>query len=95
MPLMNKLITRGLISEGRIVRFIVGLKDRPGSLKEILGLIGSHNANILDVQVDRFYKKIGLGPVEVLISLETKSHDHTKEMFKILKQKGFSIRTIE
>ena len=95
MPLMNKLITRGLISEGRIVRFIVGLKDRPGSLKEILGLIGSRNANILDVQVDRFYKKIGLGPVEVLISLETKSRDHTKEMFKILKQKGFSIRTIE
>ncbi|PBO83288.1 MAG: hypothetical protein COB91_04675, partial [Nitrosopumilales archaeon] len=76
----TELITRGLISEGRIIRFIVGLKDRPGALREILSLIGSMNANILDIQVDRFYKKIGLGPVEVLISLETKSRDHTKEM---------------
>lgn len=95
MPLMNKLITRGLISEGRIIRFIIGLKDRPGALKEILSLLGSRNANILDIQVDRFYRKIGLGPVEVLISIETKSRDHTKEMFKILKQKGFTIRIIE
>ena len=71
MSLMNKLVTRGLISAGRIVRLIIGLKDTPGALKEVLDVIGSRNANILDVQVDRFHRKIGLGPVEVLIAMET------------------------
>jgi len=95
MPLMNKLVTRGLISAGRIVRMVVGLTDKPGALKDVLDVIGSRNANILDVQVDRFYKKIGLGPVEVLISMETKSKEHTKEMLKTLKQQGFTYRLIE
>ena len=95
MPLMNKLVTRGLISAGRIVRMVIGLTDKPGALKDVLDVIGSRNANILDVQVDRFYKKIGLGPVEVLISMETKSKEHTKEMLKTLKQQGFTYRLIE
>ena len=42
-----------------------------------------------------FYKKIGLGPVEVLNSMETKSKEHTKEMLKTLKQQGFTYRLIE
>lgn len=95
MPLLNKLITRGLISSGRIIRMIVGLRDKPSALKDVLEVIGSRNANILDVQVDRLYKKIGLGPVEVLISMETKSPTHTKELLKTLKQNGFIYRLIE
>ena len=95
MSLMNKLVTRGLISAGRIVRLIIGLKDTPGALKEVLDVIGSRNANILDVQVDRFHRKIGLGPVEVLIAMETKSSENTKEMLKSLKQQGFTYRIVE
>jgi len=95
MPLMNKLITRGLISSGRIVRMVFGLRDRPGALKEILNELTARNVNILDVQVDRFYRKIGLGPVEVLVSMETKSSEHTKEMIKNLKKKDFTFRIIE
>ena len=39
MSLMNKLVTRGLISAGRIVRLIIGLKDTPGALKEVLDAV--------------------------------------------------------
>lgn len=95
MPLMNQLVTRGLIKAGRIVRLIFELQDRPAALKEVLDVIGSRNVNVLDVQQDRLNKRIGLGPVDVLISMETKSREHTDEMFKTLDSRGLSYRHIE
>jgi threonine dehydratase len=92
---MNQLVTRGLITAGRIVRLIFELRDRPGALKEILEAIASRNVNVLDVQQDRLNKRIGLGPVNVLISMETKGREQTEELLKTLRERGFTYRFSE
>ncbi len=95
MPLMNQLVTRGLITAGRIVRLIFELRDRPGALKEILEAIAYRNVNVLDVQQDRLNKRIGLGPVNVLISMETKGREQTEELLKTLRERAFIYRFFE
>jgi threonine dehydratase len=94
MPLLGQLIQRGLARSGRIVRMVIELFDRPGALKDLLNIIASKNANVLDVQQDRLGPKIGLGKVDVLLSFEIARRDQIKEITKELSNLGYEYRML-
>jgi len=94
MPLLGQLIQRGLARSGRIVRMVIELFDRPGALKDLLTIIASKNANVLDVQQDRLGQKIGLGKVDVLLSFEIARRDQIKEITKELSNLGYEYRML-
>lgn len=95
MPLLAQLIQRGLARSGRIVRMVIELFDRPGALKDLLGIIASRNANVLDVQQDRLGPKIGLGKVDVLLSFEIARRDQIKEITRDLTHLGYEYRILQ
>jgi len=95
MPLLAQLIQRGLARSGRIVRMVIELFDRPGALKDLLTIIASKNANVLDVQQDRLGPKIGLGKVDVLLSFEIARRDQIKEITRDLSQLGYEYRILQ
>lgn len=92
LPLLGQLIQRGLARSGRIVRMVIELFDRPGALKDLLTIIASKNANVLDVQQDRLGPKMGLGKVDVLLSFEIARRDQIKEITRELSEMGYEYR---
>lgn len=88
---ISRIIERGLVESGRYAVFAFTLKDKPGELEKALGSISALDANIQSVNLHHIGKHIYPGYAQLVISVETKNHDHIEQLFKVLKQKGFKV----
>jgi threonine dehydratase len=88
--LLARIIQRGLLKNGRLLRLELGLPDVPGSLGTLTTLLGEAKANIVEIYHDRYSKDLPIGEAIVEISLETRSFEHQEEILKLLKGKGYS-----
>ena len=85
---ISRIITRGLLFGGRITALQIHLRDAPGALEELTRIFHIHNANILEINFDRF-GLAPLGEVKVSVTLETRSHDHIHEILRTLEEEGY------
>jgi threonine dehydratase len=90
-PLLERIISRGLMEHGRIMRFVVILEDRPGSLAGLLALLAALNANVLNIFHERHQKGIPLYVSRVHIELETRNPDHIDEVTSALEKAGYAV----
>ncbi|HVP31215.1 MAG TPA: threonine ammonia-lyase [Myxococcota bacterium] len=86
--LLSLVLLRGLARDGRLVRLRVYLPDEPGSLAKLAGLLGDHDANILEVHHQRTFGHAPLRAAEVEIVLETRSREHVEEVVAALRGAG-------
>src|SRR3990167_4540535 len=89
MTILSKIIDRGLVKEGRLLRLSVTVTDKPGSLHGLTKIIAEAGANILQIQHDRLSAKLALGETDVVFALETKGHDHVTDLLKKLRESGY------
>jgi threonine dehydratase len=89
--LMVKLIEHGLNVAGRYQRFTVQCSDRPGSLAALLTLVAAQGANVVDVSHQRHDPRLGLGEVEVAMSVETRGSEHADRLVTALRDAGYPI----
>jgi threonine dehydratase len=83
---IGRVIDRGLIKSGRRLRVNVWIRDIPGSLSQLTGIIAGSGANILQAIHDRNERSLGLKETAVELTLETRGHDHSKEILATLKK---------
>lgn len=89
MNMISRIIERGLAKDGRRVRLVVEIPDRPGSLHRLTGVIARLRANILDIRHDRAFVRGGFGNTEVVVTLETRGRDHISQILTELESVGF------
>lgn len=89
VTLLSRIIERGLVKDGRIVRLQIHLSDRPGSLHHLTRLIAAHHANIVELKFDRAYYGVSLGDTLIDISLETRGRDQIDQILKALAEAGY------
>ena len=89
VTLLSRIIERGLVKDGRIVRLQIHLSDRPGSLHQLTRLIAAHHANIVELKFDRAYYGVSLGDTLIDISLETRGRDQIDRILKALADAGY------
>jgi threonine dehydratase len=89
---MDRILHRGSVKMGRLLRIEVDLLDVPGSLSELLGLIGHEKANILHIFHDRLNLENPIQISRVKLNLETRGHDHAKEVVNKLREAGYDIK---
>src|SRR4051812_43009881 len=70
--LLSRIIERGLVKDGRLVRFRVRIPDHPGALHRLTGRIAGVRANILEVFHNRAFSRVDLGETAVDVTLETR-----------------------
>jgi threonine dehydratase len=92
--LLDRIIEKGLAQTGRVVRFGVILRDVPGALAKLCGLVAQLDANILHIIHERAAKDIPIGFSKVILVLETRSPEHIRKIEKELKQKGYSLQRL-
>jgi threonine dehydratase len=89
--LLDRIIGYGLAQAGRLMRFAVDLRDRPGELQKLLVLIGDTGANVRSIEHDRTRRDVPIGSARVILELETRSAGHLDELRGRLAEHGYSI----
>ena len=92
--LLDRIIEKGLSQTGRIVRFEVFLRDIPGSLAKLTGLIAHYHANILHIIHERTAREIPIGFSKVILVLETRGPQHIREIKAGLKKEGYPFEVL-
>jgi threonine dehydratase len=92
VTLLERIIDRGLVRTGRLLRFSVVLSDRPGALAKLTAAIGEMGANILHIVHDRLSTGLPLAQSRVDLSLETRGQEHSRRIKNHLKRNGYPLR---
>ena len=84
VTLLARIIERGLVKDGRLVRLRVHLPDYPGALHRLTGILAQRRANIVETSYDRAYHNVNLGDTAIDITMETRGTDHIAELISAL-----------
>ncbi len=90
VTLLARIIERGLVKDGRLVRLRVHLPDYPGALHRLTGILAEHRANIVETAYDRAYHGVNLGDTAIDMTMETRGPDHIIELLKALEGAGYT-----
>ena len=89
--LISRIIERGLVKDGRIVRLAVMLRDRPGQLARLTALVAEMRANVLHILHDRAFSRGRLGETEVELTLETSGREQIEAVKRHLTAAGYTV----
>jgi len=90
VTLLARIMERGLVKDGRLVRLRVHLPDYPGALHRLTGILAKHRANIVETSYDRAYYGVNLGDTAIDITMETRGPDHIAELLSALGADGYA-----
>lgn len=93
--LLNRITAKGLIYSGRMMRIRVQIKDRPGSLSNLLNVVGKAGANLIEVKHNRLAGGSQYELVEVELDLETSNIGHQERIRAALEQEKYPVESIK
>ncbi len=92
VTMLSRIIERGLVKDGRLVRLGVVLRDQPGALARLTALIAEERANILHILHDRaFARHAAIGETEVELTLETSGRKQIDTLKQRLESAGYRV----
>jgi len=94
VTLLSRIIERGLVQDGRLIRLRIYLLDRPGALLELTGLIASHRVNIVDTLYNRAYYGVNLGDTSIDITMETRGPEQAVELLEAMTAAGYKFSRV-
>ena len=94
VTLLARIIERGLVKDGRLVRLRVHLPDYPGALHRLTGILADKRANIVETAYDRAYHGVNLGDTAIDVTLETRGPEHIAELLAALESGGYTHQRI-
>jgi threonine dehydratase len=89
VTLLSRIIERGMVQDGRLIRLRIVLLDKPGALHDLTRLIASHRANIVDTLHNRAYYGVNLGDTAIDITMETRGREQVAELLEALTAEGY------
>ena len=89
---IDRILQRGSIKTGRLIRIEVDLLDAPGSLWKLMGIIAEARANILHIFHDRLNLENPIQVSRVKLNLETRGPDHARELVRKLQEAGYDVK---
>lgn len=93
--ILARIIERGLVRDGRLVRIRVCLKDQPGALVDLATVLATTRANISQIRHQRAFTQVSLGEAEVEIELETHGTDHIQSVLATLRERGYRPEVVD
>ncbi len=89
VTLLSRIIERGLVKDGRLVRLRIHLPDYPGALVKLSTVIAEQKVNIVETLFNRSYYGVVLGDTAIDITMETRGLEHIEELEKALDSHGY------
>ncbi len=90
LPILSAIVQRSLVRSSRLVRLEVEIRDIPGALAEVSGLISKTGANIVDVRHHRAFTCLPLQSAELELVIMTKGVSHLQQIIDLLTNAGYT-----
>jgi threonine dehydratase len=84
VTMLSRIIERGLVKDGRLIRLRIHLPDYPGALHTLTGVLAQHRANIVETSYDRAYYGVNIGDTAIDLTMETRGSEHVAEIVAAL-----------
>lgn len=94
VTMLGKILDRGLVRDGRLVRLRLRVVDRPGGLAEVLGIVAKLGGNVIEIQHERTFTHALYNDVEVFLTLETQGAAHVAEIVGALDRIAALVETV-
>ncbi|MFC5379485.1 threonine ammonia-lyase [Aquipuribacter nitratireducens] len=89
---LHRVLRHGLVAAGRYLQLRVAIADRPGELGHLLELVGSSDANLVEVEHRRTEARLHVDEVEVALQLETRGGEHRDAVIACLREAGYAVQ---
>jgi threonine dehydratase len=89
MPVLARIIQRGLVRTLRLCRIKVEVRDIPGTLAKLTACIEKTGTNIHHVHHHRLFTRQAIENVTVEFVLQTRGKEHVGEILSALKKEGY------
>ncbi len=90
--LMERVVSRGLVTTGRYLRMRIPLPDRPGQLAKISEILADQHANVVEVMHTRHGTDLQITQAELEIHIETRGPDHAAHVLDALRAEAYEPR---
>lgn len=91
LALVQRIVDRGLVSDGRLARLAVTVRDRPGNLARLTRIVGEEGANVVEVLHKRAFADISVRDVTIVMHLEARGAEHMEAVRARLVREGIEI----
>lgn len=91
VTILSRVISRGLLMEGRLVNLTLALDDKPGELTHVSDIIASTGANIVLVRHSRGDIDMAINSCFLSLQMETRNKAHADEVREALRAAGYQI----
>jgi threonine dehydratase len=91
--LVARIIERGLVKDGRLVRVSVALMDKPGQLAKVSTIVAHHRANVIEVHHTRAFAT-RFGDTTLQLTLEARGPEHVQEILQALRERGYQVQQL-
>ena len=91
VTILSRVIKRGLLMSGRNYTLCVELMDKPGQLLGVSEIIARLGANVISIHHERASETMDINGCYLRIVLETRNHEHIKEIEQALRDAGFKL----
>ena len=88
---VQSIIEQGMVARHRRIRFVVKLRDKPGSLVQMLSVLAQNNANILTIEHDKLAAGLKPDETSVHIACEVGGKAHGDAVLKALRESGYEV----
>ncbi len=82
--ILANVLLRNLLRDGRLLRLILEIPDRPGVLADIAGKIGGSGGNIIEVSHQRLFASPSVQTAELEVMFEARDAAHGAEIVAML-----------
>ncbi len=91
--ILANVMLRNLLRDGRLLRLVLEIPDRPGVLADISGKIGGHGGNIIEVSHQRLFASPSVQSAELEVMFEARDSAHGAEIVHLLEE-SYTVRRI-
>ncbi len=91
--ILDNVLLRNLLRDGRLQRLLLAIPDRPGVLADIAGKIGNAGGNIIEVSHHRMFASPSVQTAELEVMFEARDAEHSAAIVRAL-EVSYTVRTV-
>jgi threonine dehydratase len=94
MSMLQTVLTHALTDRSQLLRLKVHIRDQPGEMGRIAGIIGERGANIRTVRHDRAVGDLHVGDAYLVFRVVTSGEGHAKNVMSAIEDAGYEVERV-
>ncbi|KAK5647924.1 hypothetical protein RI129_002816 [Pyrocoelia pectoralis] len=82
--ILGRCLERGLAADGRLIKIVATVSDRPGGIAEFCKLVAGFGVSIKDILHERAWVASDVFSVDITVVCETRDAEHTAQLRELL-----------